>query len=1093
MKRPRWLWVGLIATALVAAATVASVLLTRGSESDAQRVDRVAGAPMIPALKLEARDLAGNGGEPDSESEGNDPADDVNGPAMDKFLRQAVPTGTIPSNAAQVAASTWQTYGENKEYTGNANNTNNPFEWSLIGPTHATQPGVLSFSGAQFHMAGRVTAMINTPVCTTNSNCRLWIAAAGGGIWRTDNPFSPDPYWVFVSIGFRTNAIGTIDRDPNDPSGNTLYAGTGEPNASGDSESGVGIYKTTDGGDHWTLLPGSTFFATRSISKVVVDPRNPNHLYVGVARGIRGYASVTGGAFSRTGPCVQNPVGGLGCGDGPEQAPLGLYESTDGGNTFTLAWDANGSARGVNDVGLDPSDSTCVYVAAFQRGLWRSCPAVDGSPTFKQVFQPGSPLQNTDRTQFDLTTVPAGGPGAGTRIYVVDGAVGPVVVRDVQVSFPAHVWRADGANTLTAAALLASQGDPVTRPPSPNSGAGWAKKSTNTSRPAADPYRPAYNSCTGQCWYDEDIVTPKGHPDIVYVLGSYQYTERHERSNGRGVLLSTTAGDPDPSIKGGNFSDLTWDDTPGAQPDQTHPDQHAIAFASDNPFLYFEGSDGGMIRSDGQFDDASADCARYHVNDADTLVHCERVLSRVPHQLFDTLNKGLSTLQFQSVSVDPDQPQNDIQGGTQDNGTFDWDGQPTQWNEEIYGDGGQSGFNYCDSKIRFNTFFGYYTDENFQNGKPDAWYVTSGPLSQLNNGESQSFYIPAVTDYTNCGPISKFPQFQTEAARLANTNLFAGGTIEGRNGTFAATPAAGQQLGAFLGFQYAGEQHVWRTVDNGGPEAYLQTCPEFTTSGDDPRCGDWQPLGDPAYTAPGHKTANEPGDLTSDQYGPDRRGLTVVATERNPGNNNELWAATGFGRVFVSFNVNNVDPKTVTFCRLDQLSFAAASPNAVAPPRFVSSIYPDPANPNRAWLSYNGYNSNTKDQPGHVFEVTFVGATTPTSPCPTAAVWRDLHVEGASATHSDPAGDIPITDLVRDDFTGDLFASTDFGVLRDAGGRDGTWTEAGAKLPRVEVPGLTIDPCSRLLYAATHGRSVWRMYLPAGAKAKNLKGCPRTP
>ena len=36
------------------------------------------------------------------------------------------------------------------------------------------------------------------------------------------------------------------------------------------------------------------------------------------------------------------------------------------------------------------------------------------------------------------------------------------------------------------------------------------------------------------------------------------------------------------------------------------------------------------------------------------------------------------------------------------------------------------------------------------------------------------------------------------------------------------------------GTMFAGMQHVWRTIDNGGPESYLQSCPEFTTSGDDP-------------------------------------------------------------------------------------------------------------------------------------------------------------------------------------------------------------------------------------------------------------------
>ncbi|MDX6511541.1 MAG: hypothetical protein QOE36_1045 [Gaiellaceae bacterium] len=1099
MRRRRFV-VG-IACTLVLALPLTIGLVSRAGSTTGHAAKKLDKRYMDPesahSLKASAQDLAGNSGEPNSDTE--NPLKDPNGAATDEFMRKAIPAGTIPASAASNSIQTWGTYGENKQYTGNANNTNHPFDWSLIGPTHATQPGILSFSGAQFHMAGRVTAMISTPTCSSNSNCRLWVAAAGGGIWRTDNPFSPDPYWVFVSQSFRSNAIGTIDRDPSDPSGNTLYAGTGEPNASGDSESGVGIYKTTDGGDHWTLLTGSQLFATRSISKVVVDPTNPNHLYAGIARGVRGISSVTGGVFSRTGPCVQFPAV-LSCGDGPDQAPLGLWESTDGGTTWNLAWDTSlTSVRGVNDVGLDPSDPTCVYASAFQLGLWRRCPTADGSPTFKQVFRTSSPTENTSRTQFDLTSVTGTGADAGTRIYVSDGSTGAS-------GRPSQVWRADGANLLTAAALLTTEGAPNTHPPSPNTGPGWARKSSLASRPASNPYRPAYNPCTGQCWYDEDVYTPKGYPNIVYLLGSYQYAELHERSNGRAVMISLTAGDPDPTtaatapvpnpappftggpfttdVSGGNFTDLTWDDTPGAQPDQIHPDEHALITASDNPYLFFEGSDGGMIRSDGQFDNASADCARYHFNDADTLVHCQRVLSRVPHQLYDVMNKGLSTLQFQSLSVNPDRPQSDAQGGTQDNGTFQWTGQPTQWWEEMYGDGGQSGYNYCDTKIRFNTFFGYYTDENFQNGQPDKWYITSGPLSQANNGEIQSFYIPEVTDYTNCGPLSNFPQFQTPAAVAANTNQ--------------TQPAgsSGGQLGATLGFQYAGLQHVWRTIDNGGPEAYLQSCPEFTTSGDDPRCGDWQPLGDPAYTGPGHHTNNEPGDLTSTQYGADRLAGTVVATERNPGNNNELWAATSYGRLFVTFNVNAVLPSAVQFCRLDSVGVVAPAPasgNVVPPPRFISSIYPDPANPNRAWVSYDGYNSNTKDQPGHVFEVTFTGATTSGSGCPTAAVWRDLLVEGASATHSDPAGDIPITDLVRDDYTGDLYAATDFGVLRDAGGLVGTWTEAGVNLPRVETPGLTIDPCSRLLYAATHGRSAWRMYLPDVAATKNLKGCPRTP
>jgi hypothetical protein len=73
-------------------------------------------------------------------------------------------------------------------------------------------------------------------------------------------------------------------------------------------------------------------------------------------------------------------------------------------------------------------------------------------------------------------------------------------------------------------------------------------------------------------------------------------------------------------------------------------------------------------------------------------------------------------------------------------------------------------------------------------------------------------------------------------------------------------------------------------------------------------------------------------------------------------------------------------------------------------------------------------------------------------------------------------GDQPVTDLVRDDVTGDLYASTDFGVLRLATGTR-TWTKAAPGMPNVEVAGLTIVPGKRILYAASHGLSAWRLSL----------------
>ena len=76
----------------------------------------------------------------------------------------------------------------------------------------------------------------------------------------------------------------------------------------------------------------------------------------------------------------------------PGANPVGVYESTDGGKTFTEVWNGNSaSSFGVTDVGLDPQDPTTVYASAFDQGVWRRSPSLDGtsSPTaFQQVFAP---------------------------------------------------------------------------------------------------------------------------------------------------------------------------------------------------------------------------------------------------------------------------------------------------------------------------------------------------------------------------------------------------------------------------------------------------------------------------------------------------------------------------------------------------------------------------------------------------------------------------------------------------------------------------------------------------------------------------------
>jgi hypothetical protein len=249
---------------------------------------------------------------------------------------------------------------------------------------------------------------------------------------------------------------------------------------------------------------------------------------------------------------------------------------------------------------------------------------------------------------------------------------------------------------------------------------------------------------------------------------------------------------------------------------------------------------------------------------------------------------------------------------------------------------------------------------------------------------------------------------------------------------------------------FTGLAHVWRTKTWGmgtmSLDEFRTQCNEWFGEFDDGVvCGDWQPLG--AAGTAGYLTGNN-------AYGDDRTGGYVAAVERAPSNTSTLWAATTTGRVFISRNVDAEPATAVTFTRLDSL--ALNDPN-----RFVSGIAIDPANPNRAFISYSGFNSNTTAVPGHVFEVTY-------DPVAGTATWLDRSYD---------LGDLPVTDVVYDHVRTELYASTDFGVFRLGFDTD-LWVAAAPGMPKVEVAGLTIVPGARRLYAATHGLGAWLLLLP---------------
>jgi hypothetical protein len=241
---------------------------------------------------------------------------------------------------------------------------------------------------------------------------------------------------------------------------------------------------------------------------------------------------------------------------------------------------------------------------------------------------------------------------------------------------------------------------------------------------------------------------------------------------------------------------------------------------------------------------------------------------------------------------------------------------------------------------------------------------------------------------------------------------------------------------------------AYRTKTAGlGTRTYAEAVVVCNTWTGNINCGDWARLG--------------PTPLTNAAWG-DRAGGAMVAIERTKADTGSAWAATNQGRVFVTKNVD-AEPVTVAgnVRTAANVAWTRVDDDAVTPGRYVSSIFVDPTDGNHAWVSYSGFDANTPATPGHVFEVRFDPATG-------TSTWTNL-------THD--WGDLPVGDLVADT-NGDLYASSDFGVSRLVKGTT-TWTLAGTGMPNVEVPGLTIVPEKRRLYAATHGLGAWQLELPS--------------
>jgi photosystem II stability/assembly factor-like uncharacterized protein len=248
----------------------------------------------------------------------------------------------------------------------------NDMKWRLIGP----------FRG------GRSVAVSGVP-----GDLTFYFGSVDGGVWKTTDAGT---VWWPVFEQQPVASIGALAVSPSDPK--VIYAGTGETDIRSDLASGAGVYKTVNGGLTWSYIG---LKETRQIAKIVIDPTNPDVVYVGA----------------------------LGHAYGPN-AERGVYKSTDGGVSWKHILD-RGPSVGAADLAIAigkpnvlfasmwnahrPPWSTYAPLAGPGSGIYRS---TDSGETWEPCAGHGLPEGDWGRTGVAVSA-------DGQRVYALIEAKKP--------------------------------------------------------------------------------------------------------------------------------------------------------------------------------------------------------------------------------------------------------------------------------------------------------------------------------------------------------------------------------------------------------------------------------------------------------------------------------------------------------------------------------------------------------------------------------------------------------------------------------------------------------------------------------------------
>ncbi len=179
-------------------------------------------------------------------------------------------------------------------------------------------------------MSGRVTS-----IDAVHDNPEImYVGTASGGLWKST---SGGIKWAPIFDKQITASVGAVAIQQSNPS--VVWVGTGEGNPRNSLNGGYGVFKTLDGGKTWTAMG---LEKTRHIHKILIDPKDPNTVYVGA---------------------IGAPWGA--------HEERGVYKTTDGGKNWRRILFSNNTS-GVADMVMDPKNPNKIIAALWdhKRDPW---------------------------------------------------------------------------------------------------------------------------------------------------------------------------------------------------------------------------------------------------------------------------------------------------------------------------------------------------------------------------------------------------------------------------------------------------------------------------------------------------------------------------------------------------------------------------------------------------------------------------------------------------------------------------------------------------------------------------------------------------